>query len=347
MEESTGNKSESEREERAMARMLRLAGPRDPVPGDAGVRVYNVVHQVWKENAGASRTARVYENVHREWEKNGWRSRLRRWAMPLALAASVAVAVAVVLQQQPQPAAVVNPAGTVARSIDTDDGRPLPGAGSPVYPGDRLATGPGEGISLRLANGESLRLDENSSMEILAADRFRLARGRVYADTGDLMYRQNRLVIDTAIATVTDIGTQFAVAAGDDRLDVAVREGRVDVIRDTATHVTIAGERIRLGPGAEAQVEEIAAHDPYWNWASDLAPVFDIENKSLLDFLRWAARETGRDLEFEDQALRMSAMRTDLHGSVAGFAPLEAIESVLATTTYRYRIEADKIVISR
>ena len=41
----------------------------------------------------------------------------------------------------------------------------------------------------------------------------------------------------------------------------------------------------------------------------------------------------------------MSAMRTDLHGSVADFEPLEALESVLATTSFRYRIEADKIVV--
>jgi hypothetical protein len=91
----------------------------------------------------------------------------------------------------------------------------------------------------------------------------------------------------------------------------------------------------------------IAPHDPYWDWTASLAPVFDIENKSLLDFLRWAARETGRELVFEDNELRMSAMRTDLHGSVEDFEPLEAVESVLATTNFRYRLEADRIVIAR
>ena len=43
----------------------------------------------------------------------------------------------------------------------------------------------------------------------------------------------------------------------------------------------------------------------------------------------------------------MSAMRTDLHGSVEDFEPLEAVESVLATTRFRYRLEADRIVIER
>ena len=40
-------------------------------------------------------------------------------------------------------------------------------------------------------------------------------------------------------------------------------------------------------------------------------------------------------------------MRTDLHGSVADFEPLEAVESVLATTKFDYRIEPDRIVLSR
>jgi hypothetical protein len=98
---------------------------------------------------------------------------------------------------------------------------------------------------------------------------------------------------------------------------------------------------------SEPTVDAVEPHDPYWNWTTALAPVFDIENKSLLDFLRWAARETGRELIFEDNELRMSAMRTDLHGSVADFAPLEALESVLATTNFHYRILADRIVIER
>jgi hypothetical protein len=146
---------------------------------------------------------------------------------------------------------------------------------------------------------------------------------------------------------VTDVGTQFAVELGAERLDVAVREGRVDVSRGADEFVAVAGERLRLGENDTAQMDAIAPHDPYWDWTASLAPVFDIENKSLLDFLRWAARETGRELVFEDNELRMSAMRTDLHGSVEDFEPLEAVESVLATTNFRYRLEADRIVIER
>ena len=92
---------------------------------------------------------------------------------------------------------------------------------------------------------------------------------------------------------------------------------------------------------------ELAPHSTYWSWAAELAPTFDIENKSLMDFLDWASREAGMELVFASDELRMAAMRTELHGSVEGFAPIEAIESVLATTAFTYRIEQGKVVIER
>jgi len=346
MEKGTDSKTAG-REEQTMARMLRLAGPRDPIPQDVEARVYNVVEQAWRRSVVEARSARVYENVHREWSKQGWLSRLRHWLMPLALATSAALAVAVIMQQQSPLAPVASPVATVARVVDQDGGAELPRPGVSVYPGEQLETGLMEGISLTLANSESLRLGADSAVEILAADRFRLLRGRIYADTGDLMYRQSRLVIDTPMGAVTDIGTQFAVLSESDRLEVAVREGRVDVSQGAMIHIAVAGELLQLDNGGQSSIEVLPPHDDYWNWAAALAPEFDIESKSLLDFLRWAARETGLELEFEDQDLRMSAMRTDLHGSVSGFDPLAAVESVLATTAYKYRIEDNRIMITR
>jgi hypothetical protein len=200
-------------------------------------------------------------------------------------------------------------------------------------------------MSIVLGSAESLRIDEQTILVVDAQDEFRLIQGRVYADTGDLMYRDRRLVIETMMGSVTDIGTQFSVGIADDLIDVAVREGRVDLSQDSAQFVAVAGERLQIHRDEGVSIDTLAAHDPYWNWTTQLAPAFDIDNQSLLDFLRWAARETGRELVFESNELRMSAMRTDLHGSVDDFNPLEAVASVLATTRFRYRIETDRIVI--
>ena len=41
----------------------------------------------------------------------------------------------------------------------------------------------------------------------------------------------------------------------------------------------------------------------------------------------------------------MAAMRVDLHGSVADFDPEQALEFILAGTSFDYRIETDRILI--
>lgn len=346
MNDKTSQGYSTDRDDETMERLLRLAGPRAAIPRDIEARVYERVRREWQASSQPPDGARVYQFVRREWEKDTTRRRYRRWALPAALAASAVLAVTLMLQPPPSAPDRVT-IGTVARVVDGAAAGALPAAGQPVYAGDVLATGDGQMLSVAINNAASLRLDENTTLEVVAKDEFRLESGHVYADTGDFMYRDHGLVMHTSMGTVTDVGTQFSVEAAAERLDVAVREGRVDVSDGANEFVAVAGERLRLREDAAAEMDAIAPHDPYWDWTASLAPVFDIENKSLLDFLRWAARETGRELVFEDNDLRMSAMRTDLHGSVEDFEPLEAVESVLATTNFRYRLEADRIVIAR
>jgi ferric-dicitrate binding protein FerR (iron transport regulator) len=346
MNDKTSQGYSTDRDDATMERLLRLAGPRAPIPEDIAARVYQRVHREWQASSQPPDGARVYQHVRKEWQKRASRRRYRRWVLPVALAASVVLAVTMVLQPPPSAPDRVS-IGTVARVIGDAGTAALPAIGQPVYAGDVLQTGSGEKLSVVINNAESLRLDEDTTLAFVAKDEFRLDSGRVYADTGDFMYRNRGLIIETAMGSVTDVGTQFAVQIGGDSLDVAVREGRVDISRGASEYVAVAGERMQLGPDDVTAVEALEAHDPFWSWTTSLAPVFDIENKSLLDFLRWAARETGRELEFEDNELRMSAMRTDLHGSVSDFEPIQAVESVLATTNFRYRIRADRIIIQR
>jgi ferric-dicitrate binding protein FerR (iron transport regulator) len=346
MNDKTSQGYAADRDDETMERLLRLAGPRAPIAEDIEARVYDRVRREWQAASKLPDGARVYQLVRREWEKDTTRRRYRRWALPAALAASVILAVVIILQPEPsRPSRTV--VGTVARVVGDSPGGAFPAVGQPVHAGDVLATGAGQALSMLINNVESLRLDQNTTLTVVAKNEFRLESGRVYADTGYFMYRDGGLIIDTAMGSVTDVGTQFAVQVAAGLLDVAVREGRVDVSHGANEYVAVAGERLRLAGSGDPIVEAVEPHDPYWNWTTALAPVFDIENKSLLDFLRWAARETGRELVFEDNELRMSAMRTDLHGSVADFEPLEALESVLATTNFRYRILADRIVIER
>ena len=333
----------TDRDDQAISRLLQLAGSSQPIDAALEQRVYAAVRKEWQASTSRPDDARVYRRVRREWDKTSRRARARRWTMPLAIAAAALLAVAVVLQPVPETPANI-PLGEIVRTTVASGG---PRLGDKIFAGSTVATGADGGISIILADGESLRLDRQTTVVVAARDRVRLLEGRVYADTGNFVYRDKALVIETGNGTVTDVGTQFSVDTRGGSLDIAVREGRVDVRSDDTAHMAVAGERLLLEPGQDAKVQTLTPHDDYWGWVSALAPVYDIENRSLLDFLRWAARETGRELVFEDNALRMAAMKTDLHGSVEDFQPDEAIAAVLATTRFRYRIADDRIVITR
>lgn len=344
MNDRTQPTDETDRDEQTMARLLRLSGSRASVSKDAESRVYARVLREWQAATRAPESERVYRRVHREWSRSSRRpGRFRRFAVPMAAAAATLI-VAVIVMQQPPVDSLPAPIGSIAR-VSGGATAGGPAAGDPVRAGDRLATAKGEGIGIALRDGESVRLDENTTLVAVDRDHFRLLRGRIYADTGDFLYRQRALVVDTAFGAVTDVGTQFVVALDDERLDVAVREGRVDVVRDDEKYVAVAGERLGVSRDDGATVAPVALRGAFWDWATVLAPPFELENKSLLDFLRWAARETGRELVFANDDLRMAAMRIDLHGSVADFTPLEALESVMSGTRLHYRVEADRIVI--
>lgn len=334
-------------EEATIGRLLRLAGERRRIPPGAEARIYRRVEEEWRRATSTPAGERVYRAVHEAWRRNHGRP-FRRFALPVALAASALLAVIIVLRPAPlsAPGSADHVIGSVARVVVSEQ-TGLPRPGSRIVRGQRVATAAGEGISVRITGSESLRLDENTTVIFDGRHELTLMAGRIYADTGDLVYRDRNLVVTTPAGRITDIGTRFVVALEDALLEVAVRDGRVDVVRGATEHMAVGGERMTLAADGDVEIEHIEPHDDYWHWAASLAPVYDIDGKSLFDFLRWAARETGHELVFGDEELRLAAMRTDLHGSIRGFTPIEAVESVLATTAFTYRIESGRILVER
>jgi len=330
-------------DDESFANLMKLAGERPEIPLSVESRVYHRVQQEWKNSTVEPSVDKVYEEVHKTWRRDAIRGRVFRWLIPSGVAATAVIAMMIVSQPEP-PATLV--AGTISRVVGASSLKSEYPEGSSVQVGELISTGSGEGVSLLLARSESLRVDENTELRIDAADQFTLLGGRVYADTGQFVYRDGGLKIETEFGLVTDVGTQFSVATTKQSLDVAVREGRVDVQNESGIYAARMGEQLTLVQGETATIAELDTHDDYWDWIVELTPAFDMTNKSLLDFLKWAARETGRDLQFESDESRMFAMRTDVHGSVEGLTPEEALDAILATTSVRYRITDDKVIIS-
>ncbi len=332
----------SDDDNNTLARLMKLAGERAEIPLSVESRVYNQVKEEWQSTIVEPNGDKVYGKVHKTWRRSALWATAFRWLAPAAIAAAVLIG-ALVVPQPEEPSAQV--AATVSRLASNNPPKSQYPEGAQLYAGETINTGPDEGLSLLLAQNESFRIDAGTRIRIDAVDRFTLFYGRVYADTGQFIYRDGGLKIATDLGIVSDIGTQFSVTSNDGSLEVAVREGRVDVDSQQDEYVARMGERLTLAAGEAASVTKLDTHGAHWDWVTDLAPGFDLTNKSLLDFLKWAARETGRELQFQSDESRMFAMRTDVHGSIDRMTPDEALAAILATTTLRYRIQDDKIVI--
>jgi ferric-dicitrate binding protein FerR (iron transport regulator) len=308
--------------EDSIAQLMRMAGPRPAVPPDAYTRVHASVKREWRSAAAARRT--------------------RRWAIPAALAASVIIALVLGGRMLPMDRA---PVATVAATAGAGMQVHM-GPGDIVYAGDSITTGE-SGLSLSFDNGLSLRLAANTSVTVEAIDEVTVTAGMIYADTGSRGRAERMITIRTNVGSATDYGTQFAVAFDSGTMSVAVREGSVEVDAPRGSFTAEAGEKLTLNNGGEAQYTKLASHDSYWQWATALAPVFDIDRRPVMDFLQWVARETGKELVFATDSARLAATSTRLSGSLAGLTPVEAIEAVQPTISrFDFHVDEQRVVVS-
>jgi ferric-dicitrate binding protein FerR (iron transport regulator) len=216
-------------------------------------------------------------------------------------------------------------------------------AGDTVRTGDKLtAHGP---VLISLSGGGTLRVAADTVLEITGAAQARLRRGQVYVDLPPGASAEQPFRIVTREGTIEHVGTAFEVLENDWIMRVRVREGRVLLHRDTEHIVANAGTELTAMPGTAVSRREIETYGRDWLWVAALAPDYEIEGRPLLGFLEWASRELGRPLKFSDSHAHDVAQRTILHGSVRGREPLDALASVLATTSLTYEIRGDTIWI--
>jgi hypothetical protein len=82
-----------------------------------------------------------------------------------------------------------------------------------------------------------------------------------------------------------------------------------------------------------------------WTWAEAIAPMMEIEGRSLLEFLEWVVRERGVRLRFADADVTGRAPTIVLRGSIAGMTLQQATASVLATCGMIHRWDDGALVV--
>jgi ferric-dicitrate binding protein FerR (iron transport regulator) len=166
----------------------------------------------------------------------------------------------------------------------------------------------------------------------------------VYVDSGpEATSPHPALEISTPHGRVSHLGTQYEARLAGDSLVVSVREGRVSVARGADRVEGAAGERLVIGDDRPVERSLLASSAASWSWVGEIAPPYRLEGQTLRDFLDWAARETGRDVHYADDAARDDAAALELHGSVEGLTPEQALNAVLATTSLPVKLEPARI----
>ncbi|RMH15690.1 MAG: hypothetical protein D6696_19900 [Acidobacteria bacterium] len=323
-----------------VVRLLRLAGRRPEVPARDAETVRAAAREEWRRLLRARRRRAWY------WRGGGL----------LAAAALLALVLAPGLRRSPwwrSPATVASAEiviGEVHYSSEHGGRELAPGAS--LEAGTTVETGAGDAPSraaLRLAGGTSLRLDAATRVRLSGRREVELAAGAIYVDSGPSPTdRAAPLAIHTPLGVVRETGTQFEVryrpGAGV-AMRVRVREGRVDLERDGRHHGAAAGVELRVQADGRVTTARAAPYGEAWRWVASVAPPLRGENPTILDGLRWAARESGWELRFADEAVAARAREGIMYGSVAGLSPEQAVALFLDAGKLGYRLEDGVLLV--
>lgn len=346
---STGNGADTSSNHEQARRLIEMAGRRPEVPEEDLAIIKAAAREAWQAKL-RSREARRF---------GATRVRV------LALAAGLLVAVGASWWwwigrsvTGPSPAARIETiAGRVTMRTLEQEGRETPitsiEMGQAIPAGTELdTTGADRGVpaqaALRLAGGSSLRIDAGSLVRIASLSVIELESGAVYVDSGAEPARGTAVEVRTPLGVAADFGTQFEVRLldGGATMRVRVREGMVLVEQAEASHSAVDGVELTLHRDGSVVSRRVPAHGPEWRWVLNTAPHFDIEGRTLREFLDWVARETGWQVRFADQAIGTSAEAITLHGAFGDLTPDQAPDVVLPGAGLSGRVVDGTLVVS-
>lgn len=311
-----------------IARLIRLAGRREPVPEE--------------------RTRRVKTNVRRHWQaelRRRSRARFRRTAVILATAATIVIAALIGVQRYgpDRTSDATMTVESVAGSAWMQE-EPL-AAGTEILAGSPVRTGNDGRLAVRLESGHSVRLDGGSLLTMVEPGVLQLEQGAVYVDSGTGNSDPEPLVVRTEAGSIRETGTQYEIRLLDESLRIRVREGSVVLTDQQGEHaVETASQLERLADGTISR-GPILLHGPEWDWVAGITPMIDFRGRTADAFLEWIARERGWTLTYADLEVARAAAGTELGGSAGEIGIDQALDAVLPACRLAYRLEGGTLLI--
>lgn len=215
-----------------------------------------------------------------------------------------------------------------------------------LYAGQVITTNTGARVALSWKTGESIRVDENSRLALMSVSEIGLITGRVYVDTQKSTRADSSFVIRTFAGAIKHVGTQYLAGVEDEAVTLAVREGEVFLGATRADIVVHKGELVSIDATGKTDLSRIQTYDQMWEWTNLVTPELKLDGMSAFEFVQWAGRETGREVEFIDSGIRELSMETQLRGSVK-LSPVKALELILMTSDIEAETVDEKILIRR
>jgi hypothetical protein len=314
-------------------------------------------HAAPRPTPSASDEAVVRDAVRAEWQVVSGRRQSRRRVLTYAIAATVLIGVFSVFNVFRAPVADVVQVAAIEKSFgpiyllgEKSELRETQELAN-VLSGQTIVTGNQAGMALAWGKGGSMRMDESTRVEFIDDETVYLKYGRIYFDSepspltaGIAAGDTGGFVIHTEHGKVAHVGTQFMTGVDAATLTVSVREGQVAVHGEYHRHIASSGERVTLSGRQRPSVLSISRSGESWGWVSLTSPAADVDGKTVHEFLLWACREMGLELQFEGRAEQI-AQGAILRGSIAT-APAEALRQRLATAALEWRIDEGVIYVS-
>jgi ferric-dicitrate binding protein FerR (iron transport regulator) len=322
------NPASSEGADEAMEGALRRV-LRPPVSADALAQLRILAESEWRRAAAAHRHQRAW----------------RRMGLGVAAAGVFAVCGWLASTQLVAPGIIGVIAGNASGGLVVEHLWPSRSAlavGTPLRTNLRIHAGGTSEVAIN--GGGRLLLKDGTTIVTTAAHEIELIQGAVYVDM-DPSRSHGALGVRTSYGLITHVGTQFEVTKSDDGQLVRVREG-VAQITGVANGTARAGEEVALDAKGVVSRRALSTSDATWGWVDAAPIVYEVEGRTLGQFLRQVARDTGRQLDFMNESARQVAERTILHGSVRGLSALDALHELLATTSLSAELLDGKIRVS-
>jgi ferric-dicitrate binding protein FerR (iron transport regulator) len=199
-----------------------------------------------------------------------------------------------------------------------------------------------------LAGGGTLRIAAGAAIEMSSKTRLTLQQGLIYMDTPLAMGTPpaaagGELQLMTSAGLIEHLGTAYEVLSDGSTVRIRVREGKIRLVNAANAVIAVQGTELTAGSQGTVSRRDFNPYGADWAWVMSLAPEFNTDGRSLLEFLQWASRELGRQLEFADPRAQEIAGHTILHGYIRGDGVQESLSTVLQTTSLTYEIQAGAV----